>query len=183
MAAAAYTAGWWVGMIAAGAALLAVLSIVWHSWRNGISPMPASSPVRRAVAAELLRLGPRGSAVEAGSGWGSLALHTARRCPGWRLIGIENSPLPLAVSRLLARRRPEMRFMRGDLFAYPYEDADAVICYLYPGAMNRLAPLLRRHLAPGACVISVCFALPGWTPVRTVVCADLYRTPVYVYVR
>ncbi|MED4959358.1 class I SAM-dependent methyltransferase, partial [Paenibacillus macerans] len=100
--------------------LLAMLSIVYKSWRNGISPMPASAEVRRAVAAELNRLTgaaggryPKGgrmptdgrnpsgaepaspdsafSIVEAGSGWGPLALHLAKRGPAWRITGIDPS--------------------------------------------------------------------------------------------
>lgn len=95
------------------AALTAVLSIVWMSWRNGISPMPASAPVRRAVADELNRLAGPADVVEAGSGWGTLALYVARHCPGKRVIGLENSPLPLWFSRLAARLALRKRFGSG----------------------------------------------------------------------
>ena len=56
----------------------------------------------------------------------------------------ENSPLPLAISQLLTRRRPGVRFMRGDLFAYPYEEADAVILATFapdPRAVQTLQAL------------------------------------------
>ncbi|MDF2960765.1 MAG: class SAM-dependent methyltransferase [Paenibacillus sp.] len=180
-----------VSALIIGAVFLAMLSIVYRSWRNGISPMPSSAPVRRAVADEVNRLAGRSKVVEAGSGWGTLALHLARRCPGKQLIGIENSPVPLWISRLAARLMvPEasesssgssIMFIRGDIYSYPYEDADIVVCYLYPGAMKRLSQVFERRLAPGAQVISICFALPGWRPERVVTCGDLYRTKVYVY--
>ncbi|MEC0331228.1 class I SAM-dependent methyltransferase [Paenibacillus macerans] len=192
--------------------LLAMLSIVYKSWRNGISPMPASAEVRRAVAAELNRLTgaacgryPKGSRmptdgrmpagaepaspdfaysiVEAGSGWGTLALHLAKSRPDWRITGIENSLIPWMVSRL-ARRLSACRntvFHRSDLYDYRYEHADAVICYLYPGAMKRLDPLLRRQLRAGARVVSICFALPGWQAEKIITCRDMYRTKIYVY--
>ena len=54
------------------AVLAAVLTIVYVSWRNGISPMPASAPVRRAVVTAIRKLPERGLLVEAGSGWGTL---------------------------------------------------------------------------------------------------------------
>ncbi|MGZ7442627.1 class I SAM-dependent methyltransferase [Paenibacillus sp. TH7-28] len=195
-------------------ALLVMLSIVYKSWRNGISPMPASAEVRRAVAAELNRLtgqaGGRGptsgwipaggrkqaaaepvapasayTIVEAGSGWGTLALHLAKSRPDWRITGIENSWIPWAVSRLTLRLSAygNIVFVRGDLYEYRYEHADAVVCYLYPGAMKRLDPLLRRQLRTGARVVSVCFALPGWQAERVITCRDMYRTKIYIYER
>jgi hypothetical protein len=174
--------------------LLAVISIVYRSWRNGISPMPSSAQVRRVVADEVNRHPKQGLLLEAGSGWGTLALHVAKHCAGWRIIGIENSPLPLWISRLTAKlgfwlvpmptagsRQASITFIRGDLYTYPYDNVDYVICYLYPGAMHRLSPIYRERLSSEAYVISVCFALPGWQPERVVTCGDLYRTQVYVY--
>lgn len=178
-----------VSFTLAAAVLLAVVSIVYASWRNGISPMPAPALVRRAVASEINRMPERGVIVEAGSGWGTLALHILRHCTCKELVGVENSLVPLWVSRisvrlLLSRKSPlrgRVSFVRGNLYSYPFERADLVVCYLYPGAMERLSPILRERLAPGAAVVSVCFALPGWRPERIVTSSDLYRTKIYVY--
>jgi hypothetical protein len=175
--------------------LLAVISIVYRSWRNGISPMPSSAQVRRVVANEVNRLPKQGMLIEAGSGWGTLALHVAKNCAGWRIIGIENSSLPLWISRLITRlgfwlipipsrgdsRQTSVAFIRGDLYTYPYNNADVVICYLFPGAMQGLSQIYRERLSSETYVISVCFALPGWQPERVVTCGDLYRTQIYVY--
>ncbi len=164
-------------------ALLAALSIVFFSWRNGISPMPTSAPVRRAAIAELGKLGGITTIVEAGSGWGTLALQASRSNLAWRIIGIENSPIPFMVSRLIAgwRSHRNVVFVKRDLYEYSFEEADVVLCYLYPGAMKRLGPLFCERLAPGAFVISICFALPGWTPDRVISCRDMYRTKIYIY--
>lgn len=175
--------------------LTAAAAIVYRSWRNGISPMPASAAVRQAVVRELRELEraaalereaprvPISPIVEAGAGWGTLALALAKAHPSWGIVGIENSMVPWLFSRLLLRwgAYPQVQFLRGDLYAFPYETAGTVICYLYPGAMQRLAPLLRARLTPGARVISICFALPGWRPVKVVTCRDLYRTKIYIY--
>jgi len=183
-------------------AVLAVLSIVIASWRNGISPMPSSVRVRRAVAVEVNRLSGRGLIVEAGAGWGTLGIYIGKHCPGWQLIGIENSFMPLWVSRVWAwltfgiqssvsRRSPStetsdlphtsVAFQRGNIYKHAYANASLVVCYLYPGAMKRLSPIFREQLDPEARVISICFALPDWQPERVITCSDLYRTRIYIY--
>ncbi|MFC4303655.1 class I SAM-dependent methyltransferase [Cohnella boryungensis] len=168
--------------------VLAALSIVWMSWRNGISPMPASALVRRAVTAEINRSSGGGLILEAGSGWGTLGIHLAKYCQPRQVRGVENSPIPLAVSRMMAwltfgARKPAARavFVKGDIYQISYREAEAVVCYLFPGAMRRLAPIFREQLGAEARVISVCFALPGWEPERIITCGDLYRTRIYVY--
>lgn len=169
--------------------LLAMLLIVTSSLLNGITPMPSSLQVRRTVAAQINRFSGQGSIVEAGSGWGTLALHLVKHCPGWRLIGIENSLIPLWSSQLIGRlsvrdrNRDRLAFCYGNIYAYSYDHTDIVVCYLYPGAMRRLSTILQERLAPGALVISVCFAMPGWEPDRMITCKDLYQTKVYVYSR
>ncbi|AFH66318.1 class I SAM-dependent methyltransferase [Paenibacillus caseinilyticus] len=184
-----------LSVVLVGAVLLAASSIVWVSWRNGITPMPSSAVVRDAVVREVSRYPEHLRIVEAGSGWGQLVLQLARQCPGRQLVGIENSPIPYGFSRaaaaLLCRLQPgvygaaggqgRIAFLRGDLYRYPYEETDLVVCYLFPGAMQRLSGIFRNRIAPGARIVSIYFALPGWQAERVVTCGDLHRTKVYVY--
>lgn len=169
----------------AAAVWVMLLLIVVSSVRNGITPMPTSRPVRRMVMREIGRMPEGGEIVEAGSGFGTLALNLVRRFPLCRVTGIENSLVPLIGSRLLglANRQPKsrLRFRRGDLFKYPYEQADLVVCYLHPAAMRRLGPVLRERAGAGTRVVSVFFAFDDWEPSSVAVCNDLYRTKVYVY--
>lgn len=172
--------------------ILAMLSIVYRSWRNGISPMPATLKVRQAVAQEINRIRRSdGTIIDAGSGWGTLVFHLVRHCPGWRVKGIENSPVPLWISRFFLlcaaavsskndiKSRAALTY--GDIYTYPYSPDDVIVCYLYPGAMQRLSAMVHASVAPQLQIISLCFALPGWEPERIVTCGDLYRTKVYVY--
>jgi hypothetical protein len=170
-------------MAVAAFVLVAVLLIVYASWRNGISPMPSSASVRRAAVSAMRQLPSRGVMVEAGSGWGTLALQAGRAFKGWRIIGIENSVIPMWISFLAAKLNNQVNvsFIRGDLYTYCYRDVDTVVCYLYPGAMRRLSVILRSQLTPGSHVISACFALPDWEPKQVITCRDFYRTKVYVY--
>lgn len=160
----------------------AMLSIVFHTVRTGISPMPSSRRVRQ----QLLSLVPpdlEGPVLELGAGWGTLAFALADHCPRAQVHAYELSPLPYAFCRLRQRLRPRpnLRVLRADFFTVSFAGASAVVCYLYPGAMLRLAPKLAAELAPGTPILSHTFALRGWTPTRTLVTADLYRTRVYRY--
>ncbi len=162
--------------------LAGVASIVLHTLRTGISPMPTAPKVRR----QLLSLVPpelEGTVLELGSGWGTLAFALADRCPRAQVVAYERSPLPYAFSRLRQRLAPRsnLRLVRGDFFQASFAGASLVVCYLFPGAMTRLAPKLLAELPPGARIVSSTFALRGWTPLRTLVVDDLYRTPVYLY--
>ncbi|MCK6076054.1 class I SAM-dependent methyltransferase [Paenibacillus silvae] len=183
--------------------LIAVICIVIVSWKNGISPMPASRPVRQVVIQEVNRIPGYADIMEAGSGWGTLGMDVVMHCPGKRLTGIENSLIPLWTSQWLTwlstglhragavtgtgrgkqrhSFKGRLRFIRGNIYTCSYAHADGVICYLFPGAMTRLTDKFKRELPPGARVISVCFALPGKEPLRTITCRDALRTKVYVY--
>lgn len=172
-----------VMLAAAAAMLLALLSIVFVSWRNGISPMPSSAAVRREVLLLLRSLPGQGVMIDAGSGWGTLALELGRSFRGWRIIGIENSVIPMWISFWLAKleNRTNVSFKKQDLYTYSYKDVDRVVCYLYPGAMRRLDTIFGEQLKPGAYVISICFAIPNRKPERIILCKDLYRTKIYLY--
>jgi hypothetical protein len=169
--------------------LLIVLSIVYMSWRNGISPMPSSTHARQVVVNEVKQLGKPGTLVDIGSGFGTLVMHIAQQCPEWKIIGLENSPIPLWMSRIAARITSKIKgislngvkLMKGNVYSYSYEEIDAIVCYLYPGAMKKLKGIFERRLPSGTTIISICFAIPGWEAERVITCRDMYRTKVYVY--
>ncbi len=159
-----------------------VLSIVFSTLRTGISPMPTSRQVRRLLLT-LVEPELEGTVLELGAGWGTLAFALADRCPRARIIAFELSPLPFVFCWLRQRLapRPNLDLRRQDFTRASFSNASLVVCYLYPGAMARLAPKLLAELPPGARILSHTFALRGWKPVRTLVVDDLYRTPIYLY--
>jgi hypothetical protein len=158
------------------------LSIALHTLVTGISPMPSSRRARRAMLA-LLPAEVDGVIFELGAGWGTLALPLARRYPRCRVVAVELSPVPWLVSRL--RRAwsglANLEVRRADIHRTPLGDAGLVICYLYPGAMERLRPRLERELPPGCLVFSNCFRVPGWRPSRVVPFAGWFGDEMYLY--
>lgn len=159
-----------------------VLSVVYWSLRNGISPMPTSPKAKRCLLSVLPdKL--EGTLYELGSGWGTLLFSLAEKYPQSFAVGIENSHLPFWASRTLLkfRRLPNVRLLRKDFFDVPLEEAGLVVCYLFPGAMSRLKEKFEKELRPGTWVVSNTFAVPGWTPVDVVDVRDLYRSKIYLY--
>lgn len=173
----------WVGIILLFALLAGVvLSVVYWSLRNGISPMP-TSPKAKQCLISLLPNDLDGKIYELGSGWGTLLFPLAKHYPDCPAIGIENSHLPFMASKamLFLKRLPNVKLERKDFFTVPLNDAKLVVCYLFPGAMERLKEKFEKELAPGTWVVSNTFAVPGWTPYAAVDVCDLYRTKIYLY--
>jgi hypothetical protein len=168
--------------IVLGGVSLSAALVIWFTLRMGISPMPSSGRAQRAVL-DLIGDNLEGIVYELGSGWGGLAVSIARRHPKARVLAIEASPVPWLYSAAvsLALRLPNLRFLRADFFSCSLADASVVVCYLYPGGMERLATKLEIELAPGTVVVSNTFRVPGWEPERYVELEDMHRTRIYLY--
>lgn len=163
--------------------LAAAGSVVWSSVRNGISPMPTSRKVKRRFLNTLPeQVG--GTILELGAGWGSLAFPIARRYPDSMVIAYESSWIPYLYCRLrqLWQPLPNLRIVCDDFYNVPFNGASLVVCYLYPGAMNRLKDKFLKELPPGAAVATHTFALPDWPPDHTETINDLYHTKIYHYI-
>ena len=144
--------------------------------------MISSRPARRVVADVVGELSGFESIIDAGSGWGTLAFYLAGRFPGKRITGLENSTVPFWTSKFLKRifAPPKLQFLQKDIYTYDYSKEDIIVCYLYPGAMHRFKELA-TSFKEGTVLISVCFAIAGWHPLKTIICKDMFRTKVYVY--
>lgn len=164
------------------ALLMGCLLILGYALRTGVPPMP-SGPGARQVMLRLLPATIDGPIYELGSGWGGLARALARRYPRNPVIGIELSPLPwlFAAAMLRLRPLPNLHFRRADIASTPLGDAGALLCYLMPAAMRRLAHKLEAELRPATPVVSHGFAVPGWQPRATVLNGDTGPSPVYRY--
>lgn len=157
--------------------------IVGYSWKYGISPTPTSAKVKRTLLEILPPLTADSTIAEFGSGWGTLSFALASKYPSCIITALEISPVPYFCSLWVARlaRYKNLVIHRRDLFEFPLQSTKLVVCYLYPGAMERLKVKFEKELAPDAFVVSHTFAVPGWKPVRMMRATDLYGTPIYLY--
>lgn len=172
---------WW-GLFILFLVLLAAVSIVWSTLRNGISPMPTSSKVKRQFI-ESLPKQITGSIYELGAGWGSLAFPLAERYPLCTVLAYENSLVPYLFCRLrlIWYPLPNLQFVHKNFFQVSLSDASLVACYLFPDAMRKLKDKFRNELPPQALIATHTFAIPGWQPIFTVTVDDLYHTVIYHY--
>lgn len=159
-----------------------LLSICYWTVRTGISPMPTTHKIKKALI-KALPEHIEGTIVELGSGWGTLVFPIAKRYPACNVIGYELSPIPYAISqlRLLFSRYKNITFKRKDFFKDPLQDASVAICYLYPGAMQKLKEKFEKKGDADLLIVTHTFAIPGWTPEKVIRVDDLYKTQIYFY--
>lgn len=160
----------------------ALLSIMIWSIKNGIAPMPTTRRQTRCILQNLPE-DPGPFVFDLGSGLGTLAISLARRYPKSVVTGVESSPVPYWISRLLRAvfRVPNLVFRRQDLLETSLVDASAVVVYLYRAGIRRLKPKLEQELKPEVWILSNTFAFPDWKPLRIVNVGDLNHTKIYVY--
>ena len=150
-------------LIIVGAA--SIISIVGYSLHYGISPMPSSKKCCDIIVSQA-----EGKVAELGCGFGGLAKKIQKK--GCDIVAFEISPIPYFVAKVRGVPVKRRDFFKEDLSSY-----DTIICYLYPGAMKKLATMLK----PNTLIITNTFALPGWEKTKVFVVNDLYQTEVICY--
>ena len=151
-------------------------SILFWTVRLGIGPTPTSYKVRVTVS-DILPDAVYGDIVELGCGWGHLVPILQAQYPQATIQGWERSPLPALFTRWV--RKIEVKTQ--DFFTADLSNAGLIVCYLYPGAMTRIAQDIVPQLPPGCWIVTHTFSLPGSEPVKSLKANDLYQTPVYLY--
>jgi hypothetical protein len=159
-----------------------LLSIMIWSFKNGIVPLPTNRLQTRCIL-ENLPDDPGPLIFDLGSGFGTLAISIARQYPNSAVVGVESSPVPFWISRILKMvyGYRNLSFRRQDILKTSIEDASAVIVYLYHAGMRNLKPKLENELKPGVWIVSNTFAFPDWNPLKVVPVGDLNKTKIYIY--
>lgn len=136
-----------------------------YTFITGISPVSSTFKSRR----EIIKSIPGdqdGIVYELGAGWGTLAFPLARKCPASTVVAYELSPLPwlFLKFRKFLLGPSNLKIIRKNFLHEDLSKASLVVCYLYPGAMEKLSSKLMMELKPDAQVISNTFEIPSWTP-------------------
>ncbi len=102
-----------------------------------------------------------------GSGDGRLLVLAAKQ--GAKAVGFEINPflvLFCEIRFLFHPLRSKIRTQWKNFWYANIHDADVVFLYLIPWRMENLAAYLKKHLKPGALVVSNSFIFPNWRIIR-----------------
>ncbi|MDR3624395.1 MAG: hypothetical protein P4L16_04560 [Chlamydiales bacterium] len=169
-------------MILIATALFILISIICYSLYNGVAPVPTSFKVRD----KLLHSLPQevnNPIVELGTGFGTLFFTLPKCFPHHTIIGYENSLIPFLYTWLLLKLKGcrNVSIYKKNFFSVSLEGNGLILCYLYPGAMEKLAKKFKTECKKGTWFVSHTFALPGITPLIVYEANDLYKTKIYLY--
>lgn len=157
--------------------LIILISVAASTYKYGIGPTPTSPKVKSALM-KVLPLIPPGKIFELGAGFGGIAFALADHYPNHLVIAFEISIFPYlwmkARQFVFPKKNLQIRYI--DFFKINLMEAELIICYLYPGAMKKLEPLVIDK-----CIISHTFALPNRKMDQVFFAKDLYHTPIYIY--
>ncbi len=159
-----------------------LISIVWFTLKNGISPMPTSSKVKKAFLDTLPKT-INGDILELGAGWGTLAFALAKRYPNCTVKAYENSWFPYFICKIrqLISPLPNLKFKCQNFFKISFGQSGLVVCYLYPGAMKKLRDKFDQELDQQTLIATHTFSIIGWSPIFSYRVNDLYGTLIYHY--
>ncbi len=136
-----------------------LLQLLYHWWRTGAPPWPATEQDTEALLSLLAEQGlPEEARVfELGCGWGGLIKRLAKENPHLSFVGIEVSPFVAWVATKRTQNLPNVRIVRGNFFAHDLRAVDAVICYLMIKPMVAAEQLFNAQLRPGTRVFTIAF--------------------------
>jgi SAM-dependent methyltransferase len=106
-----------------------------------------------------------------GCGDGRIVIE-AVKTPGVRGVCVDIDPERIADAKRNAATAgvtDRIRFVEGDLFKVPFNDATVMTLYLMPDVNMRLRPRLLSELRPGTRIVSHAFDMGDWTPEERVV--------------
>lgn len=158
----------------------AALSIIYYSFKNGITPTPTSLIVGQTLIKELPSMD-KGSIVVLGSGFGNLLNLAAKKYPQLLIIGIENSWVPYLISKIITLHHKNCKIIRQDFFKKKLDNPNLILCFLSPAIMDKLKIKIHQEHLDQTYLISHTFAFKEITFEKRIVCSDLYQTPIYFY--
>lgn len=164
-------------------AVAGMILILLFSRITGVVPMPSSNRERDAVIAALKDYAHIKRITDLGSGWGGLVRHLAIPLADREIRAVEQSPFPFWFSKIatLFMGYRNITHERRNFHSLKLESGEAYVCYLSGPAMKDLRTQFERDLPKKGILISIAFAMPGWTPVKKEEAGNLIHSPVYVY--
>lgn len=153
-------------------------AVFWSLFRDAPF-VPSPKPVAESMM-DLAEVKSGETVTDLGSGHGEILIAAGRR--GARARGYELSRVLVLITmfrKYIQFPRADLRVFRRDFYGADLRGTNVVACYLFPKSMERMSDKFKSELAPGSRVVSAAFAIPDWTPVKTIRVAN---RPIYLYV-
>ncbi|MEC5384146.1 class I SAM-dependent methyltransferase [Uliginosibacterium sp. H3] len=154
--------------------------VYWSSFRTQVPLFLSNKQTVHRLAAWLPDNQPL-TALDIGSGTGSLVLRLAQLRPDWQVHGIETAPAPYWLSRRLCRDIPNTHLSRGDFWQGSLQGFDVVYAFLSPVPMPALWAKAVREMRPGSWLISNSFEISRATPEHVISVRDKRNTHLFCY--
>jgi len=154
--------------------ILIVVSLYWTRIVGGPWVPTSMQIVNRMM--EMAEVSPEDVVYDLGCGDGRIVLTAAIRYQA-RAVGIEIDPLRYLWCQFLVTilgQRKRIRIIFGNLFNKDLREADVVMCYLMPDALQKLEKKLKQELRSGTRVVSNRFTFPTLDKIREDGDASLY---------
>ena len=84
-------------------------------------------------------------------------------------MGFELSPILFLISKLnLFLNQTKSRVLMKNFYKADLSGADIIFCFLTSKTMKKLSPKFKKELKNGTKIISYCFKIPNWEPVKII---------------
>ncbi len=147
------------------------------------------APTPEAVARQMMKIArlQKGEVFyDLGSGDGALLIMAVGEF-GARAVGVELQRKFVEYSRRRVRDfglEDRVTVVEGDLFRADVSDADVLILYLLPEALEKLRPKLERELKHGTRIAVYKYQVGGWSPTEVQsVATDMGEAQIFLYER
>lgn len=172
-----------ISIIVLVSTILALILIFLFSAATGVVPMPSTLKERQAVLEALQQYDHIHAITDLGSGWGGMTRFLALRMRNKQFRAVERSPLPYFFSLALTKLGGygNIKHIWKDFYKEPLLSNEAYITYLSGPAMKKMRRKFESDLPGDGLLISVAFAMPGWTPDKVIRVKSFLPNPVYIY--
>lgn len=129
-------------------------------------PYVPSSPQVVEAMLKLANVRPTDTVYDLGCGDGRIVIMAAQKF-GAHAVGVDIDPERIKEANENARKagvNGKVKFIQGDLFTVPINDASVVSLYLLRTVNMKLRPRLLKELRPGTRVVSHTFDMGEWKP-------------------
>ncbi len=114
-----------------------------------------------------LNLKPGNIFYDLGCGDGRFLIEAEKK--GVKAYGFEISPWAYLRGQInLFFHKSQTKIFYKNFYNADLKDADVIFCFLMDKVMSNVEEKLKKELKPKALVVSYCFKMPNWQPIKTI---------------